>query len=93
MARGDYRRIANAVVTRVLAALGPGRWLKTKRKALREAYPFQVRSGWAYKVWLSEVRFELGLRKRPSGLRVLRDSPGQKYLFEQEADAKEAARA
>lgn len=83
-----YRVHANAVICRVLESLGPGRWLKTKRKALRDAYPFQARNGWVYKVWLSEVRFELGLRKRPSRLRLpLKESPGQQHFsFTQEAD-------
>lgn len=30
------------------------------RVKLRESYPFEKRSGWAYKVWLEEIRTALG---------------------------------
>lgn len=74
------------LIFRVLEQLGPRRRLKTKRRALRAAYPCQQRRGWAYKVWCDEVRIQLGLR--PPRFRTIHrvpDSPGQRYLFPQES--------
>lgn len=35
------------------------------RAALREAYPFGERRMWPYKVWCSEVNYQLGKRRKP----------------------------
>lgn len=78
-----WRHRARRVIVRVLEELGPFRKLKTKRKALRAAYPFGPRRGWPYKVWLDEVRVNLGLQKPPRTYREpLADSPGQLRMFD-----------
>jgi hypothetical protein len=49
-------------IAKILADLGDTD-IKTKRKALRDAYPLAARTHWPYKVWCDEVRFQLGLKK------------------------------
>ena len=41
-----------------------GKDTKALRKALYEAYPFGERKMYPYKVWLSEIQFQLGKSKR-----------------------------
>lgn len=78
-----YRHRARRVIVRVLEQLGPWRQLKERRRALRAAYPFGARRGYGYRVWLDEVRVNLGLQPpRRKYCEPLVDSPGQKLLFE-----------
>lgn len=37
---------------------------KQLRRAIRAAYPFRRRAGWAYKVWLREVKALTGIKNR-----------------------------
>lgn len=61
------------------------------RKALREAYPFGPRRYHPYKMWLKEIRFQLGkepLRRQGSGRRLARKPglllpPDQGGLFDE----------
>lgn len=78
-----WRHRARRVIVSVLQELGPRRRLLTKRRALRQAYPFGVRRGRAYRVWLDEVHVQLGLQSpRRKYCEPLVDSPGQKLLFD-----------
>ena len=74
---------AGRVIQAVLGELGSRRRAKTKRRALRVAYPFGRRQGRPYRVWCDEVRVQLGLRPpRRRYLEPFKDSPGQMLLFE-----------
>lgn len=46
------------------------------RRALTRAYPFAERRGWAYKVWLSEIKTQIG------GMRPAKPDPRQLRLFD-----------
>lgn len=83
---GDtWRHRSRRIIRRVLAELGPRRRLKTKRAALRRAYPFGERNGWAYRVWCDEVRVQLRLRPpRRRYLEPIGYCPGQRTLFDVE---------
>lgn len=82
-AHQSYREAAAAVIARTLAAIPPAAELKVKRAALRSAYPFGERRYWPYRVWCSEVRYALGLARRPRpGQPEWKDTPGQQLLFE-----------
>lgn len=76
-----WRCRARRVIVRVLEELPVGVDLKTKRTALRQAYPFGERRGWPYKVWLVEVRLQLAIDAPQSQGEPILDSPGQLHLF------------
>jgi len=79
-----WRHRWRGVIRRTLAELGPRRQLRTKRRALRAAYPGE-RKGYRYRVWLDECRVQLGLRpprRRYLDPERIADSPGQQYLFD-----------
>lgn len=83
MKEPTWRHRARRVIVRVLTDLGPRRRLKTRRAALRHAYPFGSRRGRPYRVWCDEVRVQLGLRRpRRRYCEPLVDSPGQRHLFD-----------
>jgi len=76
----DHARPIIAAVLKQQAGKDP----KTVRKALREAYPFGGREMWPYRVWCSEVNFQLGIGKRPRPVgahKPLTPAAGQKELF------------
>lgn len=78
-----WRHKSRRVIRRVLQELGPRRQQRTKRKALRLAFPFGVRRGRPYRIWCDEVRVQLGLRPpRRKYMEPHVDSPGQRLLFE-----------
>jgi len=61
--RRQSREIINAVIEN--SVFGPVQCLPhgdvlELRVLLRDAYPFEKRKGWAYRVWSEEVRFALG---------------------------------
>lgn len=54
-----YRDTASAVIDEVVRKVG----LQSRpvlMKALKAAYPFETRDGWAYRVWLQEVKARTG---------------------------------
>ena len=55
---GTWRRSAAGIVAAVLQAY-KGSDEATRKRALREAYPFGERRHWPYKVWLSEIKRQL----------------------------------
>lgn len=56
---GYWRDKAAPIIACVIREHGRGD-MKTLRRALREAYPFGERRAWPYKVWLAEVKRQLG---------------------------------
>lgn len=55
MIDGEVRRMSRQILSDIVAAQGitdPA----TLRKAQREAYPFEQRSGWYYRIWREEVK-------------------------------------
>jgi uncharacterized protein (TIGR02996 family) len=57
----EWRTRARRVIDRVLAGLPADADEKTKRAAVREAYPFGPREHHPYKCWLAEVKAALGV--------------------------------
>lgn len=84
-----WRDRARPIIQKVLADnynLPP----KMLRKKLREAYPFHERAMHPYKIWLDEIRRQLGLKpertKQKGSMRPQPKSlPGQLGLFEADA--------
>lgn len=63
----SWRETAREVIGGVLEAIEAegGEWTtpkgeKATRRALREVYPFGQRKHWPYKIWLDEIRRQLG---------------------------------
>ena len=57
---------------------------KAVRKALYNAYPFGERRMYPYKVWLSEIQFQLGNRKlywNSRGKKTKQDNENQISMF------------
>jgi len=61
--RESYRPIIAEVIERV----GTDD-MKVLRKALRDAFPSPPRKYHPYKMWLDEVKVQLGTKKRPSDI-------------------------
>lgn len=60
MKTGSYwRDHCRPIIASTISAWN-GKDEKELRKALYEAYPFGERRWYPYKVWLSEIRFQLG---------------------------------
>lgn len=60
--------------------------MKALRKELRAAFPYGERARWPYKVWLDEIRTQLGMKKRKDSAGIQEpprheDLPGQLHLF------------
>lgn len=55
--RDDAAPIIAEVITRVSRED-----MKVLKKALRDAYPYGERANHPYKIWCSEVRYQLGLK-------------------------------
>lgn len=68
-----YRDIAAVTVAQVVGEVGLN-CRPALLKALRQAYPFDSKAGWPYKVWLQEVKARTG------GFRPRRDK-NQMDLF------------
>ena len=75
---GVWRERAAQVVRDVIERVGREDEVAL-RKALREAYPFGLRQYYPYKVWLDEIKVQLG-RKPPRG-RTAPSCAGQGELF------------
>src|SRR5262245_25375764 len=70
MARGGdthspWRRAARNAIAAALAPLPADSTPRQRRAAVRDAYPFAERRGWAYQCWLAEVRLALGPARPP----------------------------
>jgi uncharacterized protein (TIGR02996 family) len=61
----EWRTRARRVIDRVLAGLPADADEKTKRAAVREAYPFGPREHHPYKCWLAEVKAALAKKSAP----------------------------
>jgi hypothetical protein len=53
----SWRPVVRPFIRRVLME-NLGADDKTLRKALRKAYPFVLKSGWKYQVWLDEIKVQ-----------------------------------
>ena len=60
---GSWRDDAAPIISEVITRVGRGD-MKALKKAIREAYPYGERSHHPYKIWCSEVRYQLGVKKR-----------------------------
>ena len=60
----SWRDIAAPLIAQVIAQYGPED-SPALRKALRDAYPFGERKYFPYKVWLDEIRKQIG--RQPDG--------------------------
>lgn len=75
-----WRQRAAPIIHDVIARVGREDE-KALRRELRKAYPFMERMGFCYKVWLDEIRCQLG--KRQFGRRPKQPAAGQLELFAQ----------
>ena len=60
--KGTWRDMCRPIIAKVISEVGKED-KKALRVALREAYPFGDRRYWPYKVWLDEIKVQLGKRK------------------------------
>lgn len=74
----SWRDIARPIIAKVIRENKDGEE-KVIRKALKEAYPFGTRKYHPYKVWLDEIKVQLG--KRRFGKRTQQYNPNQNKLF------------
>lgn len=78
--RDTWRDQARPVVTRAIAdGRDAGLTGRDLLKHVQAFYPFGPRENWPYKVWLDEVRCQLGRRKRKRTQAP--DLPDQGALF------------
>lgn len=80
-----WRNKCCSVISGVIASVGTS-GMKELRKALREAYPFGPYEYHPKKIWLSEIRRQLGLerdkRLRAGERKHIKPDAKQKDLFE-----------
>ena len=76
-----WRDRARPIIARVIAD-NPGLPVEELRKLISAEYPFGERAMHPYKIWLDEVRTQLGLKPKPNvkGSQV-KSLPGQQGLF------------
>ena len=55
MIDGEVRQLSRKILKDIVSAQGITDW-KVLKKAQRDAYPFDVRSGWYYDIWRQEVK-------------------------------------
>lgn len=75
----SWRDRCRPIIARVLAE-NQGKSEKEIRKALKDAYPFYEREYHPYKIWLDEIKVQMGKRKFGKGKRQP-DNPDQQKLF------------
>ena len=84
MSDGTWRDAARPVIARVIKEVGTDD-LKRLRVALRAAYPFGQYAYHPLKIWLDEIRVQLGLKvvkDRKAMPKVVEPLNGQRELFE-----------
>ena len=84
---GYWRDKASPVIEKVLRE-NEGKTIKEIRKELAKAYPFGQKKYWPYKVWLDEIRSQLGLKPpRPIKFGKLNiNDPRQQKMFQEEEE-------
>jgi len=81
MPESYWRNRASPIIARVIRETGTVD-MKALRKALKAAYPFQVRKYHPYKIWLDEVKRQLK-KKPPLGTKLAKTPiSGQRTLFQ-----------
>lgn len=78
--RGSWRAKASPIIAQVLKD-NEGQPEKVVRKALKDAYPFGERSMHPYKIWLDEIKIQLGKRRFGKGKIADPNNPDQTKLF------------
>jgi hypothetical protein len=61
-----WRDTAAPIIADVIARHGTED-MKALKKHLSAAYPFGERKYWPYKVWMDEIKVQLGTKKRKKG--------------------------
>ena len=74
----SWRDIARPLIANTLKD-NEGKTEKEIRKALKDAYPFGERAMHPYKIWLDEIKVQMG--KRKFGVKNKTINPDQKKLF------------
>jgi hypothetical protein len=74
-----WRDAARPIIRQVLAN-NKGKDEKEIRQALREAYPFGERKYHPYKIWLDEIKVQMG--KRKFGVKKQLPDPNQSQMFD-----------
>lgn len=81
---GTWRDSARPVIARVIAEVGTDD-LKKLRAALRAAYPFGIYDMHPRKIWLDEIRVQLGLKPvhepKMKEIQPVKPLAGQGILF------------
>lgn len=76
-----WREVARPIIEEVIKRVGKVDE-KLLRSELKKAYPFGQREYHPYKVWLDEIKVQLG--KKTFG-RITRPDPNQRGLFDDES--------
>ena len=80
MLQSRWRRIARPIIAKIIKEVGQEDEKKLRR-ALLEAYPFGERKYHPYKIWLDEIKVQLGLKKFKVGGRKHKPDKNQLDLF------------
>ena len=78
--RRTWRDAARPIIARVIATVGREH-PRELRQALQDAYPWGPRENWPYKIWLSEIRYQLGLTRSTKKRAARPVDPQQQSLF------------
>lgn len=76
-----WREKAAPIITAVIREVGRSD-MKKLRAALRSAYPFGERKNFPYKVWCSDVRYQISGYLNKRGAKRIPPAPNQKDLFQ-----------
>jgi len=74
--KGKWRDSCKPIIARVIKE-NEGKTEKEIRKAISEAYPFGERNYHPYKIWLDEVKVQLGTKVKKQFIQP----PNQEKLF------------
>ena len=74
---------ARPIIASVIMA-NEGKTEKEIRMALREAFPWGIRKYHPYKIWLDEIRIQLG--KCRFGVKIKLTNPNQIKMFDEDPD-------
>jgi len=78
----SWRNKAAPVIAEVIGRVGIDDDVLLRRE-LRKAYPFGLRERWPYKVWLDEIKVQLGKKTNRDRIAAQKRNPlpGQRQLF------------
>jgi hypothetical protein len=81
--RGTLRDAVRPVIAKILEE-NKGKPENEIRKALRDGFPWPPRKYHPYKIWLDEIRVQMG--KRKFGLKKQKPDPNQANMFDEDPD-------